>query len=492
MGVIQRQSIKGSIVNYSGVLLGLFATLYIYPLEWELYGGIQYWLSVATILGPILRQGSTALINKYYPYFKSIGAKGFLGLILVITTATIIVMSLLIFIFSLFISDTAFYQNLNLNSDNLLYVYLLSITLIYYSVFQLHSANVRRIVVPELISKIGIKVLLILIIVSAYFNLIEHSLALPLLVLSYLFSLLVIIFYLLILRGFDVKGWRTIKVSKTLKKSMFKFWAFGGLNYLGVILAYKIDIFMIGTIVNKVSVGYYSIFLFMVNLMIIPMTSISQISGPIVSESFEKDDISSLDKLYKVSSNNILVFGVLIFLFIWINIYYLLDIMKNGQDLIPYVSILLFLGIAKVFDLMTSINNLIMIYSKWYRFNLVFLFVMSVINFTLNIYLLKTYGIQGAAIATAISLLIFNGIKTGFIYAKLKIHPFSRKTFIILGVLIIGLLIAGALQHLMIFNSFVSLIIYSFITAGVYIPLFYLLKVSPELNKVIQKVLKIK
>lgn len=492
MGVIQRQSIKSSIVNYSGVLLGLFATLYIYPLEWELYGGIQYWLSVATILGPILRQGSTALINKYYPYFKSQGNKGFLGLILIITTLTVMVMSLLIFIFTLAISNTTFYQDFDLKSENLVYVYFLSIIIIYYSVFQLHSANVRRIVVPEIISKIGIKSILILIIVAAYYNIIDHSWALPFLVLSYLFSLLAIVFYLFILGSFDVKGWKSIKISRTLKKNMFKFWAFGGLNYLGIILAYKIDIFMIGTIVDKVSVGYYSIFLFMVNLMIIPMTSISQISGPIVSESFEKDDISGLENLYKVSSNNILVFGAMIFLFIWINIYYLLDIMRNGEDLIPYVSILLFLGIAKIFDLMTSINNLIVIYSKWYRYNLIFLFVMSLINFVLNIYLIKLFGIEGAAIATAISLFIFNGIKTGFIYVKLNIHPFSKNTFIILGILILGLLAAGALQNLILFNSLVSLVIYSFLTAAVYIPLFYMLNVSPELNKVIQKVLKIK
>lgn len=102
------------------------------------------------------------------------------------------------------------------------------------------------------------------------------------------------------------------------------------------------------------------------------------------------------------------------------------------------------------------------------------------------------YGIQGAAIATGISLLIFNGIKTGFIYIKLNIHPFSKKTFIVLGVLITGLFLASLFQNLMIFNGFVSIAAYSFLTALIYIPLFYKLNISPELNKVIHKVLKLK
>jgi len=38
MGIIQRQSIKNSIVSFAGVLIAVVSTLYIYKLDEEIYG----------------------------------------------------------------------------------------------------------------------------------------------------------------------------------------------------------------------------------------------------------------------------------------------------------------------------------------------------------------------------------------------------------------------------------------------------------------------
>lgn len=492
MGIIERQSIKGSLVSYFGVFLGFFATLYIYPLEWELYGSIQFWLSGATVLAPILKMGSTSLINKFFPYFRSNNIKGFLGFILAITTLSVIGISLILFTLFYLLSESSFFQSDSLQSDNIIYVYVLSIIMVYYSVFQLQSANIRRIVIPEILSKLGLKIVTVSIIFLAYINVIGKEWSLPIIIIFYSTALLLLIVYLKYIGGIDIAGVRQIKVSKSVKKNMIYFWAFGGLNFIGTLLAYKIDILMIGTFMNKISVGYYSIFLFISNLMFIPMNSINQISGPIISESFEKEEIDNIETIYKKSSNNLLAFGSIVFILIWLNIYFVLDIMRQGEDLVPFVSIILFLGSAKIFDLITSVNNLIMIYSKWYNYNLIFLFATSALNFYMNYILIESYGIQGVAIATSISILLFNSIKTIFIYVKLGIHPFSRNTFIILLVLVFGLLITGYLQQITIVNSYISLLVYSVLCSVIVIPLMYILKVSPELNKVLSKFLKFK
>ena len=487
MGIIERQSIKGSLVNYLGVFIGFFATLFIYPLDWELYGTIQYWISSAVILTPILRQGSTALLNKFYPHFKKKEISGLLGLVLIISTLTIMAMSLLLFLFIFIFRDFSFIQQMNIQSQSVVYIYLLAVVMIYFSIFQLHAANVRRIVVPEIISKVGFKLFLILLIVSSYFGILDNQWVGVLLVLFYLLACLTMYFYLIILGGLDLSGWKWKKLPRNLKKKMVSFWVFGGLNYLGVLLAYKIDLFMIGTLVDKVSVGYYSIFLFMVNLMIIPMTSINQIAGPIVSESFENNDLLKIEQIYKKSSNTIFSFGTLVIIIIWMNIFFLLGIMRNGEDLIPYVSVILFLGLAKVFDLLTSINNLIIIYSRWYQLNLVFLAIMSVINILLNLYFIDVYGIIGASYATSISLFVFNGIKSLFIYIKFGIHPFSKHTIYIVLMLAAGILIASTIQDYPIINDILSMIIYSSLTAIIYTYLNYKLGTSPELNQWVDK-----
>tara|TARA_B100000508_G_scaffold141091_1_gene146308 strand:+ start:34751 stop:36235 length:1485 start_codon:yes stop_codon:yes gene_type:complete len=490
MGVIQRQSIKSSIVSYTGVIIGFLSTLFIYPLDWELYGSIQYWLTSATILAPILRQGSTALVSKFYPHFKENSITGFIGMILLLTTLTILAMTILILVIAIILYDTSFFNKLEIQSQNLIYVYLLSIAIIYSSIFQYHSANLRRIVVPDVISKIGLKLINVFIILSVYFNFMDSEWSAPVLVIFYLITTVIMFVYVLTIGDVDIRGFKFKSISKSTKKEIARYWLFGGLNYLGILLAYKIDLFMIGTFVNKVSVGYYSIFLFMSNLMIIPMTSINSISGPIISESFEKKDFKNISEIYKKSSNNILVFGVIIFLLIWVNIYFVTEIMSNGEDLVPFVSIFLFLGLAKILDLMTSINNLIMIYSPWYSYNLLFLSIMSIINFVLNLILLETYGITGAAIATLISVFLFNTIKTVFIYVKLKIQPISINTFKILAVFCGGLIATSYLQGMTLINEFVSIIIYSTLICVTIIPIFYYSNASPELGGILDKLIK--
>ncbi|MGM0478087.1 MAG: lipopolysaccharide biosynthesis protein [Bacteroidota bacterium] len=490
MGIIERQSIKGSLVNYTGVIIGFFATLFIYPLDWELYGTIQYWLSSAIILTPILRQGSTALINKFYPYFKKNNIKGVLGLVLIISTLTIVAMSLLLLVFIFVFKEFSFIQQFNIQSQSVVYIYLLAVVMIYFTIFQLHAANIRRIVVPEIITRIGFKLFLILLVVSSYFGVLDSEWTGVLLILFYLLAIIAMYFYLIILGGLDISGWSWKRLPRSVKKQFFSFWIFGGLNYLGILLAYKIDIFMIGTLVDKVSVGYYSTFLFMINLMIIPMSSINQISRPIVSESFENEDISQIALIYKKSSNSLMAVGTIIFLFIWLNIYFVLDFMRNGDDLLPFVYSALFLGLSKIFDLMTSINNVIIVYSKYYRYNLLFLFLLAIVNIALNLWLIEDYGITGAAIATSASLFILNGIKTIFIYKVLGIHPFSKKSLYISITLTVGLVLVSFFQSLVIVNGLTSAIIYSLLLGSICFPLFYRMKFSEELNNMLDKLLR--
>lgn len=490
MGVIQRQSIKNSFVDYIGVLIGVLSTLFIYPLDWELYGNIQYWLSTALIISPILRQGSTSLINKFFPYFRKNGIRGFLGLILLITTVTIIIMSALIYLVFWFVSDAPFVQEKISSFENLGYVFMLTLMIIYYNVFQLHSANALRIVVPNLISKIGAKIVTACLVLLGFYQVIGADTAAITLILFYLFAIILMLIYLGSMGKLDIGTIDFEKIKRPLKKRMFYYWLFGGLNFLGAILAFKIDIFMIGTFVNKESVGYYSVFLFMVNLMIIPMSGVNQIAGPIISDSFENNDISKIRTIYKKSSNSLLAIGSIIFLFIWLNVSFVLDFMRNGDDLLPFVFSALFLGISKIFDLMTSVNNIIIIYSKYYKYNLLFLFIMSVINISLNLWLIDLYGITGAAIATCISLFTLNAIKTLFIYKVLGVHPFSKKTVFIFLTLIIGLGVVSLFQELIIVNGLVSAIIYSVLLSTITLPLFYKMKLSEELNDIINKLVR--
>ncbi len=491
MGVIQRQGIKNSLVNFIGIALGFYATLFIYPLDWDLYGSIQYWISGAALLVPILRLGSNALIPKYYPYFEKNRIPGFLGMVLQVTALSVVGMSLIIVVLAWIFQDSNFLQRLQLSQHDALLIYLFCLAFIANNILQLQAANSRRIVIPDLISNVGFKLFLMSLILGSYYGFLEKEMAGPLLILFYLGSASLLLVYVISLGKFSITGFSWRSLSQPFKRELRTYWLLGVLNSLGLILAYKIDIFIIGSSLDNESVGYYSLFLFMTNVMMVPMNSLSQISGPEISESFEHDDIQRIERIYKKTSNNLLVIGTVILVTIWIGILFLLEVMKNGSELEPFINCLFFLGIAKIFDLSTSVNHLIINYSKWYRYNLLFLLLVSALNIALNLILIKDYGIVGVAFATMSSLLIFNTIKTLFIYQKLKIHPFNKRTLVIYAILSVGLVSGTLLQSTHLFPSDVlNLLVYCGLSAGLFSLLFYALKISPELNAIADRFLK--
>jgi len=73
--------------------------MFIYPLDWQLYGEIQFSLSTAILLSAFFSLGSHALVNKYFPYFESTKTKGFVSLLFIYSAINIIVISGLLFLF---------------------------------------------------------------------------------------------------------------------------------------------------------------------------------------------------------------------------------------------------------------------------------------------------------------------------------------------------------------------------------------------------------
>ena len=71
MGIVRRQGAKHSLVQYIGVAVGAVSTLFIYPLNQELYGFAQFLIGTSLMLYPLFNLGLNTLLLKYYPRFAS-------------------------------------------------------------------------------------------------------------------------------------------------------------------------------------------------------------------------------------------------------------------------------------------------------------------------------------------------------------------------------------------------------------------------------------
>ena len=73
MGIVARQSIKGSIVSYIGVFIGFITSmLIVVPLvDPASYGLLGVLCDAATLLGSLAMCGMGAAGVKFFPYFKN-------------------------------------------------------------------------------------------------------------------------------------------------------------------------------------------------------------------------------------------------------------------------------------------------------------------------------------------------------------------------------------------------------------------------------------
>lgn len=486
MGVVKRQGFKASIINYLGVILGFIGTLFIYPLDKETYGQIQIWIANGTLLVPFLTFGSNTLITKFYTKFKSKYKVGFGSFILKITIYSLILGTLLLLGTTLLHNLLPEKSHLNFfKLQNLRISYIIGIFILLISLFKLLSSIKLRIVIPELITNLGLKIFIISIIIIQYYYNAPYIYILITLLLFFIISLILLILYNYKLDNTLFRKFNLSLIDKEVKNEIKNFWIYTGLNIFGTILIYNIDVVMIGEYENSESVTNYLAFVMMANTITIPGRSFQTITAPLVSESMEKKEYNKIASYYSDLSKNLLIFGILCFGLLWININEILLLMKNGETYSPYKACLLFLGLSKLIELSTSINHQILTYSKWYRYNLVLLLIISLTNISLNYLLIQSYGIIGIAIGTAISILIYNILKTILVYVFLKIHPFSMKMLPSIFIVFVLLLLP---EFTITSNFVVSGVLKSFLFLAGYIYIIFRSNSSYQFNNWVYKI----
>ena len=80
MGVIKRQGIKQSLVNYFAVAVGAISVVFIYPLDRGTYGLARFIIDGGMFIAPFLMLGFSSVTIRFFPFFKDEerGHNGFL------------------------------------------------------------------------------------------------------------------------------------------------------------------------------------------------------------------------------------------------------------------------------------------------------------------------------------------------------------------------------------------------------------------------------
>ncbi|MBK9731979.1 MAG: oligosaccharide flippase family protein [Chitinophagaceae bacterium] len=428
MGIVKRQSVQASVISYIGVLIGYVNMALLFPnfLTQDQVGLTRLIISVGVIFSQFALFGTTLSILRFFPYLedKKLRHHGFLSFLLLICMAGFLVLTILLLLFKkeftgLFISKSPLFL------DYYYYVFPLSFFLMVYELFFMYMRALYKNVVAILIKEVVLRVLQTCAIVLLYFKIVDFDGFFLLFIGSYLIHLIAILVYtsylkqLFIFSKIDFKG--LISVREIIRYSMFMF--------VAVIASYytsNIDQIMIGSLIGLKSIAIYTIAFFIGTMIQIPGRAMNQVALPIITDAWKRKDMGKLQELYTQTSLNQLIIGGFIFLLIWINIDLLLSFLpENYQQAKPIIMIV---GLGKLIDLATGVNGEILMLSKHSKVTMTTYLILIVASTVANLLLIPIWGIAGSAMATALSLILYNLIRMLFLYYKYQMQPFSTNT----------------------------------------------------------------
>lgn len=186
------------------------------------------------------------------------------------------------------------------------------------------------------------------------------------------------------------------------------------------------DTIMIGIFLNEEEVGIYSIALRISYIISFILFAINSITAPKIASEFSKKNFREFKKLSQFTSKMGIIYGVLTFIFI---IFLGKDLLKIfGTDFEIGFMALILLSFGQLFNTSVgSIGYILAMVGEQHIMSFI-IFIAFFLNIILNLYLIPLYGINGAAVATMISTIIWNLL--GLVYIRYKYKFWNIKIWV--------------------------------------------------------------
>lgn len=477
MGIVRNQSIKNSISFYIGMAIGAINTVIIYPNVFkdnpEHFGLIQILIAYAIFVSTITTFGIPKTFVRFFPAIKEKGQLYFLSLITPLVGFVLASISYILFKEEFFVLLNAS----DLLKENFFYIVLLVFFIGFYDVLTSISRSFLDAATPIFINEVFLKFYSMSMLLLHWFGLIDFSTFLKVYLFGYVFKFMILFFIQWKNNHLDFE----YSVQKLNLKEIISFGLFVLVGGTSIMIVTRLDMMMIGSLLDLEQVAFYTVAFFIGNAIKVPGKSIATISTPLIAKAWENQNMKEIQILYAKSSINQLIIGGVFFLCVWINIDQIFSLLplkfQGGKWVVFYI------GLSQLFNIASGVNGAIIINSKYYKYDLYTNILLVVITIASNLILIPKHGIDGAAMATALSVLIFNLIRLVLIKVKMKMHPFSLNS---LKTIIVLFTIYYLLQYLP-KTSIVLLDIFwkSSITIIIYIPLVLWLNLSEDLTAIV-------
>lgn len=488
MGIIVRQSIITTIISYVGVAIGYVNLLYLYPrfLSPEQVGLMRTLQDAAILMAQFAQFGLAQSVIRFFPKFREQADEGksFINGILLAGIASFTIFLLAFFAFEE--SIVGFFES---NAPEFIRYSALALWLTFIAVMttllEVYSRSLLKNILPNFLKEIFVRIGLAVLALLYFRQTISFDQVMTGSVLLYALAVL-ILFATLAAEG-RLGLTFSLHLEAPLRKELIRFSLLSFAGTAGMIVIGKVDSLMVAGLLGLAPVAVYTTAFYMATVIEIPKRAMTQVATPLISRGFERNDLLEISTIYRKTALNQFIIGTLLLIGIAANLDSIFYLMPKGEIYSTGKWVVLIVGAGKLVDMLFGPSSEIIVYSKYYAFNILLIVFLAVTIVTANNYLIPAYGINGAAAAAALAMILFNAVKFVFIWVKLGIQPFSGSFLKVLSIGAVAWTASMILPRLepvfldMIVRSGVITVIFSAFVLG--------LKISPEANEVARKVL---
>ena len=480
MGIIQKQGIANTIITYLGIVVGFVSLLVVQPalLTPEEVGLTRVLISFSLLVAVFLPLGATNITIRYFPHFRdeSTRHRGYFGFMLLFPLAGFILTAVVLYLLrGFFIKQYS--EESALFAEYFNYVIPFSLILGMVNVLNSYSFSIFKTSFPTLLNDVIVKIIFIGVVVLYFYKLISLELFIILFISVYFLQVIVLLAYIYITDRPSMK----INVPFLKKQGVGEIFQYGFLLSIGALASLGLkylDAIMLAKFQPLAVVGIYSICAFIPTVIEAPFNALEKIATTKLANATAHKKEEEIKLIYYKSAKYMLLVGGLLFIGININIRNVLEFLKPEYMDGVYVVMIISLGSLAI--MAGGSNAQIIFSSEKYKVGVFLLIVLLVTAFIANLILIPRFGMEGAALATALAASIYSGLRVAYLRYRFKYQPFDRNTFYIIILILACFGINFILPSLK--NSILDILYRSSVVTIVYIAGIYLFNILEEFH----------
>lgn len=488
MSIIKRQTIKSTVYIYAGTVLGFITTALLFPKYFteDQNGVLSLLVSYALLFAQFATLGFNGATIRFFPYFRNQEKRhhGFLFILLMVT-------------FLGFLLFLAIYYGLRpivLESNeekSPLFVkyfdYIIPLTFFQLLFLALDSYNrVLYNATTGMLLKEFVQRLLILFSFLIFFlSWIAFDGFIVLYTLSFGAITFLMILFLFWRKEFHVKPDFSL-LDKEMRKGLLNLSVFSFLTGFSGFAVTSIDRIMLNEYFSTYETGIYFVVFNFGTLIVLPSRALKGIAPTLIADAFKNNNLEKVGIVYQKSTITQFIIGLYLLLGIWGNIDNIFQLLPDSYAAGRYV--ILLIGLMNLVKMLSGVGDVVISYSKYYKYYTFFMVLWLILLVITNFIFIPIYGMNGAALASLIAMVIISLLQFWFIFTKFGFQPYGIPQILALAIACITYLIVIILPEAG--HFLIDILLKGTVISVIFLPAIYFLKLSADFNSVADGIFK--